>query len=267
MYSGSGLHLRSQLIGGKHPWSWVYLTTDSIVTVCGSGYFSDGADRGIAAGDQIYVVKTDDTPVSVKLVKATSTTSVEAELNESNLLDANGNEVIILGSTASAVNEVTITNKATGASPVISASGGDTNVGLRLDAKGTAYVGLNDPLVINTGTVLSDSTAGAVTYTAAQCLNGIIVRDPNGAGRTDVLPTAALLVAAIPGAAVGDTVCFKVINGADLAETITISAGLGGAFDSLQIAATRIIPQNTSRDILIRLTNVTAGSEAYVAYM
>lgn len=120
--------------------------------------------------------------------------------------------------------------------------------------------------VIKGWTATSDATVGARTYTAAEILGGIIVRDTNGAGRTDVLPTAALLVAALPGAAVGDVVECDIINGADAAETLTLSAGSGGAFDTNQTAASRVIGQNASKTIRIRLTNVTASSEAYVVY-
>src|SRR5690349_811929 len=80
------------------------------------------------------------------------------------------------------------------------------------------------------GTPVSDATAGARTYTAAEILTGIIVRDPNGASRTDVLPTAALLVAALTRPAVGDVISCYIVNGADAAETITINAGSGGGF-------------------------------------
>jgi hypothetical protein len=110
------------------------------------------------------------------------------------------------------------------------------------------------------------ATAGAETYTARQILDGIILRDPNGAGRTDVLPTAALLIGAMSAPRIGDTVDCTIINTADAAETITISAGSGGAFDTAQIAATRIIPQNTSRQLLIRVTG-TGADAAYVVYM
>jgi hypothetical protein len=51
--------------------------------------------------------------------------------------DTNGNEVIKTPATASAVNEVTVTNAATGTDPRISATGGDTNIGLNLRGKGT----------------------------------------------------------------------------------------------------------------------------------
>lgn len=122
-------------------------------------------------------------------------------------------------------------------------------------------------LILETGAPTSDATAGARTYTAAEILGGLIVRDPNGASRSDVLPTAALLVAAIPGAKVGDIIECLIVNGADAAETITIGAGAGGAFDANQTAASRVIPQNTTKCIYIRLTNVTPASEAYVVYM
>jgi len=50
--------------------------------------------------------------------------------------DANGNEELIFTATASAVNEITLANAATGNSPIISATGGDTNVGITLTPKG-----------------------------------------------------------------------------------------------------------------------------------
>ena len=112
----------------------------------------------------------------------------------------------------------------------------------------------------------SYNTAGPQTYTAADILGRTIVRDPNGAARTDVLPTAALLVAAIPGVRVGDTIDCLIVNGADAAETITLSAGTGGGFDANQTAASRVIAQNASKLVRIRFTNVTASSEAYVVY-
>lgn len=54
--------------------------------------------------------------------------------------DTNGNEIFKLTATASAVNELTIANAATGGSPTISATGGDTNIGINLTPKGTGGV-------------------------------------------------------------------------------------------------------------------------------
>lgn len=52
--------------------------------------------------------------------------------------DANGNEVIKTPATASAVNEITVTNAATGNSPKVEPSGGDSAIHLNLRGKGLA---------------------------------------------------------------------------------------------------------------------------------
>jgi len=78
------------------------------------------------------------------------------------MLDVNGNaigngteELIKFSETASAVNEVTVTNSATGNAPEISATGDDTNIDFKLTPKGTGKLvldGLNFPT--------SDGTTG-----------------------------------------------------------------------------------------------------------
>jgi len=54
--------------------------------------------------------------------------------------DANGNEVIKTPATASAVNEITVTNSATGDAVEVSATGGDTNIDLDITPKGTGVI-------------------------------------------------------------------------------------------------------------------------------
>lgn len=112
----------------------------------------------------------------------------------------------------------------------------------------------------------SSATAGGVTLTAAQIIGGIVVADCAGAGRTYTLPTAALLVAAIPGVQVGDVVRCLIVNGSDANEAITLAAGTGGDFDTNQTAASRVIAQNASKFVHIRITAIAASSEAYVVY-
>jgi len=51
--------------------------------------------------------------------------------------DENGNEQIIFQTTSSAVNQIDITNAATGNSPSIQATGGDSNINLKVGPKGT----------------------------------------------------------------------------------------------------------------------------------
>ena len=73
------------------------------------------------------------------LTNKTLTTPVIAQIN-----DTNGNEELKFTTTASAVNEITITNAATGNRPDISVTGGDTNIGLSLTTKGTGLILFND---------------------------------------------------------------------------------------------------------------------------
>jgi len=58
--------------------------------------------------------------------------------------DTNGNELITLTATGSAVNEVTYANAATGNNPSITASGDDTNIGLELKTKGSGVIKAED---------------------------------------------------------------------------------------------------------------------------
>jgi len=92
-------------------------------------FFADGTnivDTGTVSetGVQTLTNKT--------LTSPTITTPIIAQIN-----DANGNEELIFTATGSAVNELTIANAATGNNPVISATGGDTNVGITLTPKGS----------------------------------------------------------------------------------------------------------------------------------
>lgn len=102
-----------------------------------------------------------------------------------------------------------------------------------------------------------DDTA---TVTAAQLLKRILDAVPTAAA-TFTLPTAALLVAAIPGAEVGDSFTFVITNNSAGANTITVAAGAGGTADG-----TLTVAQNVARIFLVTLTNVTSAAEAYTVY-
>lgn len=80
------------------------------------------------------------------------------------IADANGNEQIVFNATASAVNEVAITNAATGTTgPLIKASG-ETNVDLRLSGKGTGAI---HDVSGRYGDITADSDGATVTFNLA----------------------------------------------------------------------------------------------------
>ena len=130
-----------------------------------------------------------------------------------------------------------------------------------LSSTGAKNVGANVPITRVTTTV--DTTAGNVTFTVAQLLGGRITHDPSGGARTDTLPTAALMVAGVPDAAVGDSFECIFENTADMAEIITLAAGSNGTAEGGNLT----LAQNESALLKIVLTNVTASSETYSVYI
>ena len=97
------------------------------------------------------------------------------------VIDTNGNELLKVSATTSAVNEVTLANAATGGAPTLTASGDDTNIGFKLVAKGTGEItakvngsdvfnassnfGFKNRL-INSAMVIDQRNAGASTNNA-----------------------------------------------------------------------------------------------------
>ena len=161
------------------------------------------------SGDSITVA-----PGDVKLVYATANDGTNPDIDDSGFItasssdtltnktltapkiadagfiaDANGNEQIIFQTTSSAVNELEVTNAATGNPPILGASG-ETNVDVHIKPKGTGETrigtgaaaatlttsGTHD-LVLDTN---SGTNSGSITITDAA--NGDITIAPNGTG-------------------------------------------------------------------------------------
>jgi hypothetical protein len=79
--------------------------------------------------------------------------------------DESGNEQVKFATTASAVNELTVTNAATGNAPSVSATGGDTNIDLNLTPKGIGRTTLNGMGKIQALTEKVTTSATAATGT------------------------------------------------------------------------------------------------------
>jgi hypothetical protein len=74
------------------------------------------------------------------------------------IYDSNDNEQLLFALTASAVNEFTCTNAATGGRPKLSATGGDANIGIDIIPKGTGVV------KIQSGAPVAGEDAANKTY-------------------------------------------------------------------------------------------------------
>jgi hypothetical protein len=124
--------------------------TVTVKTSSGSGVTWSATDKGIKMvySDGTDVVDTNFTKVSSDY---TPTLSGILDTNGNDIVVDNGgaieddsnNEYIKFVKTATAVNEVTITNQATGSAPSIAATGDDTNIDFNLTPKGIGRVTLN----------------------------------------------------------------------------------------------------------------------------
>ncbi len=99
------------------------------------------------------------------------------------VLDANGNELIQLTTTASAVNELTLANAATGNNVNWTLTGGDTNIGLTTTLKGTGSA-LFSSTTANTDTIAIKPQ----TTTATNSFTGTVTSADLTAARTWTLP-------------------------------------------------------------------------------
>ena len=163
--------------------------------------------------------------------------------------DANSNEQIKFTTTASAVNEITITNAATLTAPEISATGNDTDIDLKITPKGAGKINLdgikfpnadgtaNQVLQTNgsgilsfatisagTPTVNTFDTGTAATYTKPGTANWMLVElwGGGGSGGRSTSNNAA-------GGGGGGSYNYAMIPFADLVGTVTYTVGAGGA--------------------------------------
>lgn len=111
--------------------------------------------------------------------------------------------------------------------------------------------------LVSKETVTTISTASAVTFSATEVLGGLILRDPNGAGRADLVPTVASLYAELgnPVKVSGLSFDFTIRNTADAAETITVTTNTGWT-----LSGTMTIAQNNTKAFRAVFTSPTAAT-------
>ena len=105
------------------------------------------------------------------------------------IADANGNELILLQTTASAVNELEITNAATGNAVQIATSGGDTNIDLKLAPKGSGVVDVDTSRITNVTDPSGAQDAATKAYVDSVA-NGLDVKASVRVATTAALATS-----------------------------------------------------------------------------
>ena len=127
---GSGAVIINESSGGNS-----LIQADDTLDLTASGGVANGADAGdlvLKGGNGDGAYNSGDV-----LIKGGTGGAAEGKVK---VLDSTNNEIAIFERTASAVNEVSITNAATGSGPSIAATGDDTNIDLVLSPKGTGVI-------------------------------------------------------------------------------------------------------------------------------
>ena len=202
-------------------------------------------------------------------------------VNQNMNIGTSGSRVITIGNT-SASSAVNIVSGSFGATFGNDASGGEIQIAASANAK-TVKVG-ND----TSGSRLFHrwGTGGHITYqpthtslsnasatlSVAQLLTQILTMTPT-IGRTLTLPTAAGMVSGISGIAVNDCIEFRIMNLQASASDpqITVAMGTGGTAIGRMIVDVAVNNAATyvysgTGVFRLRMTNVTASSEAYTVY-
>jgi hypothetical protein len=159
---------------------WLDTTTATAPTL---KYYDGADDISLATIDHVgNTVNWLDSTVSITGLLTTATGTVltltDSSINSTQdirlptakaIADDSGNEYIKFVKTASAVNEISITNSATGNSPDLSVTGGDTNIGLSITTKGTGLIKLNDGAYFPEATLTDGATVTWDVSTAPVC--------------------------------------------------------------------------------------------------
>jgi len=154
----------------------------------------------LLAADDEFVFKTHAATLTNKTLTSPNITgpNITGSIN-----DANGAELIRLTSTASAVNEISVINAATGSSPSINTAGTDTNINLIVSGKGTGSVSISkaayeSSTITATGAasetssyiICNSGTAIAVSIAAGTISGEYKVVTNKGAGTATITPSS-----------------------------------------------------------------------------
>ena len=128
---GAAIHVFTDAVEGEYI---IYNNTSGAysLTFANTGHAANGV--AISQGSRAIVYSDGSTIYDALTSVALTTPKVITGIN-----DVNGNELLKVTATASAVNELTLANMGTGANPTITASG-ETNVGINLVPKGTGVL-------------------------------------------------------------------------------------------------------------------------------
>jgi hypothetical protein len=221
---------------------WLDTTTSTAPTL---KYYDGADDISLATIDHVgNTVNWLDSTVSITGLSTTATGTVltltDSSINSTqdirlptakSIADDSGNEYLKFVKTASAVNEISITNSATGNSPDLSVTGGDTNIGLSITTKGTGLIKINDGAYYPEAT-LTDGTTITWDVSASP-----VAKVTLGGNRTLSAPTNGATGQFVSLLVIQDGTGSRTLTwnsayefASDTAPTLTTTANLGDLF-------------------------------------
>lgn len=182
------------------------------------------------------------------------------------ILDTFGNELIAFTATGSAVNEITVTNAAGGGTPTISATGGDTNIGLNLVSKGSSSVFVNSvPAVTTTG--IQTLTNKTISYPAITVLDSSFTLQDNADTTKQVrfetsgVASGATRIVTIPNFdyTLGQILNDSVVTASIANSQVTEAKIADGSITVNKIGAGAVTPAKLSQPITVGTTQATTS--------
>jgi hypothetical protein len=209
------------------------------LTVNGNGGTLLGVPGALGAGG-FFTIRFNSLQATWYTLSSNTASSFSSLTLSTGINDVNGNELLLVFATASAVNEVTLANAAAGGAPSLTATGNDTNINLNLVGKGSGVVQAGGvPVVTTTGaqtltnkTLTAPNTSGLrraapVTKTADFTLGDAedyIINNKAGSACVVTLPAASSYTGRV---VVMKTIQAQAINSAS-ANVVPIAGGAAG---------------------------------------
>ena len=154
----------------------VVLGTDTLTFTGGTGIDTSVSGDTVTFAIDSTVATLTGTQTLTNKTLTTPTLTTPRIADEGSINDANGNEYIKFQQTASAVNSLEVTNSATGNGAKLGTQGGDANIDLILDPKGSGVVDVNSSRISNLTDPTQDQDAATKSY-VDNVVNGLDVKE------------------------------------------------------------------------------------------
>lgn len=196
-----------------------------------------GTDKAASlTGSETLTNKTLTSPTINTATITSSASTLTSPKVVTGINDTNGNELLKVTATASAINELTLANAAAGSNPTVTASGGDTDVGFDLKMKGAGK--FRKPTVV--GVQVVDSATNTSTGDGKAFFR--VPAELNGMNLTGV--SASVYTAGTTG-----TTDVQIRNKTDTADMLSTVITIDSGETDTSTAATAAVVDTNNDDV------------------